>query len=239
MAMSEKNLIDKFQEATGCHFNNPQFLKTAFTHSSYANEYTLRKIEYNERMEFLGDAVLELVTSEYLYKHFPELPEGKLSRKRASLVCEPTLAYCARQIDLGDYLLLGHGERMGGGNDRDSILSDALEAVIGAIYLDGGLDNARRFIMRYVLNDIEHISKFTDSKTLLQEMIQKDHKEQIVYEQTGASGPEHNRTFYVDVKLGNKVIGSGRGRTLKAAGQDAAYQAICAINQKHKDGSST
>lgn len=230
--MDEFHMLKSFQSKTGYCFRDQQFLRTALTHSSYANEFTLHKIEHNERMEFLGDAVLELVSSDLLYEKYPEVPEGKLSRKRASLVCEPALAYCARKIGLGDYLLLGHGERMGGGNERDSILSDALEAVIGAIYLDGGLEEARAFILKYVLNDIEHQSLFTDSKTILQEMIQKDHRETLVYEQTGASGPEHNRTFYVDVKLGEQVIGSGSGRTLKAAGQDAAYQAIQAMKGK-------
>ncbi len=233
--MSELEMLCSFQEEIGYNFNDPQYLKTALTHSSYANEYTLHKIEHNERMEFLGDAVLEIISSELLYREYPDLPEGKLSRKRASLVCEPALAYCAREIGLGKYLLLGHGERLGGGSSRDSILSDALEAVIGAIYLDGGLEEARRFVMRFVLNDIERSALFTDSKTLLQELIQKDYKEQLVYEQTGATGPEHNRTFFVDVKLGERVIGSGSGRTLKAAGQDAAYQAIKAINRKQSN----
>ena len=230
---NQENILD-FQKQIGYQFQNSDYLMTALTHSSYANEYTLHKIEYNERMEFLGDAVLELVSSDFLYRNYPEMPEGKMSRKRASLVCEPALAYCAREIGLGAHLLLGHGEDLGGGRNRDSILSDALEAVIGAIYLDGGIEAARTFIMNNVLNDIEHKQLFTDSKTVLQEMLQKDHKEQISYEQTGASGPEHNRTFYVDVLLGDRVIGSGSGRTLKAAGQDAAYHAIIEI-KKHEE----
>lgn len=230
--MNNQERSEVFQERIGYHFRNPDYLMTALTHSSYANEYTLHKIEYNERMEFLGDAVLEVICSDFLFRNYPEMPEGRMSRKRASLVCEPTLAYCARELDLGDYLLLGHGEDLGGGRNRDSILSDALEAVIGAIYLDGGIEQAKKFIMDFVLNDIEHKQLFTDSKTVLQELLQKDHKEQIVYEQTGASGPEHNRTFYVDVLLGDKVIGSGSGRTLKAAGQDAAYHAIISLKKQ-------
>lgn len=230
--MNNREKILEFQKKIGYSFRNIEYLNTALTHSSYANEYTLHKIEYNERMEFLGDAVLEVISSDFLYRNYPDMPEGKMSRKRASLVCEPTLAYCAREIGLGNYLLLGHGEDLGGGRNRDSILSDALEAVIGAIYLDGGIEEAKAFIMKYVLNDIEHKQLFTDSKTVLQEMLQKDHKEQISYEQTGASGPEHNRTFYVDVMLGDKVIGSGSGRTLKAAGQDAAYHAILSIKNE-------
>ena len=230
--MNNQDKTLEFQKQIGYSFKNAEYLHTALTHSSYANEYTLHKIEYNERMEFLGDAVLEVIISDFLYRNFPEMPEGKMSRKRASLVCEPALAYCAREIGLGTYLLLGHGEDLGGGRNRDSILSDALEAVIGAIYLDGGIEEAKAFIMKHVLNDIEHKQLFTDSKTVLQEMLQKDHKEHIIYEQTGASGPEHNRTFYVDVLLGDKVIGSGSGRTLKAAGQDAAYHAILSIKKQ-------
>lgn len=232
--MNNQEKLLAFQERIGYRFRNPEHLMTAMTHSSYANEFTLHKIEYNERMEFLGDAVLEVISSDFLFRTYPDMPEGRMSRKRASLVCEPTLAYCAREIGLGEYLLLGHGEDIGGGRNRDSILSDALEALIGAIYLDGGIEQAKAFVMNFVLNDIEHKQLFTDSKTVLQEILQKDHKEQIVYEQTGASGPEHNRTFYVDVLLGDKVIGSGSGRTLKAAGQDAAYHAIISI-KKHEE----
>ncbi len=230
--MSVKKMLTSFQEKIGYSFNEPELLRTALTHSSYANEYTLKKIHHNERLEFLGDAVLEVVSSEFLFIGHPEMSEGKMSRKRASLVCEPTLAFCAREMGLGDYLLLGRGEDLGGGRDRDSILSDALEAVIGAVYLDGGLEPARNFIMTYILNDSDSKVMFQDSKTILQEMLQKDHKEPISYELVDSTGPEHHREFVIEVKLGDRVLGTGKGKTIKAAGQQAAYQAIKDLKEK-------
>ena len=228
--MAEKDL-KQLQEKIGYFFQNQALLQTALTHSSYANEYRLKKIHHNERIEFLGDAVLEIVSSDFLYRNFPDMSEGQMSRKRASLVCEPTLAYCARQIDLGSYILLGRGEDMSGGRRRDSILSDALESLIGAIYLDGGLEKAESFIMRFILDDIEHKSMFHDSKTYLQEMLQKDHKEPISYELTDTRGPEHDRVFVMQVKLGDKVIGTGEGHSKQSAGQEAAYRAILALTK--------
>ena len=217
------------QKRIGYSFQNTGFLRLALTHSSYANEHKLQKIHHNERIEFLGDAVLEIVTSEFLYLTYPDMPEGEMSKKRASLVCEPSLAASAREISLGDYLLLGHGEELGGGASRDSILSDAFEAVIGAIYLDGGLEPAKAFIHAFVLNDIEHKVLRQDSKTILQEMLQKEHKDAISYVLTGMEGPEHNQVFFMEVRLGDKTIGSGSGRSKQAAGQDAAYHAILAL----------
>lgn len=230
--MANHTLLKELQQKIDYEFKDENLLFTALTHSSYANEHKLHKIHHNERLEFLGDAVLEVVSSDFLFKNFPDMAEGQMSKKRASLVCEPTLAYCARQIGLGKYLMLGKGEDMGGGRNRDSILSDALEAVIGSIYLDGGIENASRFIMANVLNDIEHKAMFQDSKTILQELLQKDHKDPITYEVVGMTGPEHNRMFEMQVKLGDKVIGRGSGRTKQAAGQEAAYHAILALKKK-------
>ena len=217
----EKKIQYKFQDFG--------LLEMAMRHSSYANEHHMERLECNERLEFLGDAVLEVVSSEFLYKTFPRLPEGEMTKLRASLVCEPTLAYCADVIPLGDYLLLGKGEDLTGGRKRPSVVSDAMEAVIGAIYLDGGLANAKEFIHRFILNDIEHKQLFYDSKTILQEMVQAKYKETLVYELIKEEGPDHNKSFEVCVKIGDEEIGRGLGRTKKAAEQVAAYHGICKI----------
>ena len=232
--MANHTLLKELQQKIDYQFKDENLLFTAVTHSSYANEHKLHKIHHNERLEFLGDAVLEIVSSDFLFKNFPDMAEGQMSKKRASLVCEPTLAYCARQIGLGKYLMLGKGEDMGGGRNRDSILSDALEAVIGSIYLDGGLNKASKFIMTHVLNDIEHKAMFQDSKTILQEILQKNHRDPITYEVVDMTGPEHNRMFVMQVKLGDAVIGQGSGRTKQAAGQEAAYHAILALKNQQE-----
>lgn len=232
--MANHTLLKELQQKIDYQFKDENLLFTAVTHSSYANEHKLHKIHHNERLEFLGDAVLEIVSSDFLFKNFPDMAEGQMSKKRASLVCEPTLAYCARQIGLGKYLMLGKGEDMGGGRNRDSILSDALEAVIGSIYLDGGLNKASKFIMTHVLNDIEHKAMFQDSKTILQEILQKNHRDPITYEVVDMKGPEHNRMFVMQVKLGDTVIGHGSGRTKQAAGQEAAYHAILALKNQQE-----
>ena len=232
--MANHTLLKELQQKIDYQFKDENLLFTAVTHSSYANEHKLHKIHHNERLEFLGDAVLEIVSSDFLFKNFPDMAEGQMSKKRASLVCEPTLDYCARKIGLGKYLMLGKGEDMGGGRNRDSILSDALEAVIGSIYLDGGLNKASKFIMTHVLNDIEHKAMFQDSKTILQEILQKNHRDPITYEVVDMKGPEHNRMFVMQVKLGDAVIGQGSGRTKQAAGQEAAYHAILALKNQQE-----
>ena len=232
--MANHTLLKELQQKIDYQFKDENLLFTAVTHSSYANEHKLHKIHHNERLEFLGDAVLEIVSSDFLFKNFPDMAEGQMSKKRASLVCEPTLAYCARQIGLGKYLMLGKGEDMGGGRNRDSILSDALEAVIGSIYLDGGLNKASKFIMTHVLNDIEHKAMFQDSKTILQDILQKNHRDPTTYEVVDMKGPEHNRMFVMQVKLGDAVIGQGSGRTKQAAGQEAAYHAILALKNQQE-----
>ena len=220
------NKKEEFQERIGYCFRNPNLLRQALTHSSYANERRMNKLANNERLEFLGDAVLELTTSDFLYEKYPQYPEGELTRIRASLVCEQTLAFCTQEIDLGQYLMLGKGEDMTGGRERKSILSDALEAVIGAIYLDGGFANAKEFIHRFVLNDIEHKQLFFDSKTILQEMVQGHYEEALSYELVGESGPDHDKKYAVEARMGDRCIGKGEGRTKKSAEQEAAYHAL-------------
>lgn len=223
--MNSKNLKD-FQEKIQYLFKDKGLLETALTHSSFANEHHLEKHQNNERLEFLGDAVLELVSSDVLFRRYPEKLEGELSKTRASLVCEPALAYCARKMNLGEYLRLGKGEDMTGGRDRNSILSDALEAVIGSIFLDGDILPARKFIMDFVLNDIENTRLFYDCKTILQENVQSWSKDVLKYELVDVSGPEHNRTFVMQIQLGDRILGQGSGRTKQAAGQNAAYQSL-------------
>ena len=174
--------LKELQNTIGYSFKNDRLLSHALTHSSYANEKHWDKTKCNERLEFLGDAVLELLSSDFLFKNYPTMPEGEMTKLRASLVCEPTLAFCAEAISLGDYLYLGKGENLTGGRKRPSVVSDAMEAMIGAIYLDGGLANAKEFVLRFILNDIEHKQLFYDSKTILQEMVQAEFKDSLVYE---------------------------------------------------------
>ena len=224
--------IKKFQEVIGYHFHDEKLLRQALTHSSFANEKHLKKHSDNERLEFLGDAVLEIISSEFLYKEYPDKPEGELTKLRASIVCEPTLALCTKNIALGEYLLLGKGEDQTGGRGRKSILSDALEAVIGAIYLDGGFANAKEFIHKYILTDIEHKQLFYDSKTTLQEIVQGSYDDDVRYELVKEEGPDHNKSFYVHALLGSTVLGEGTGHTKKAAEQQAAYCAIKKLKSK-------
>lgn len=219
------------EERIGYHFDEFHLLKNAMTHSSYVNEKHLPKYECNERLEFLGDAVLEIVSSDFLFHEHTEMPEGQLTKLRAAMVCEKSLAYCAKQIDLGEYLLLGKGEDATGGRKRDSVTSDALEALIGAVYLDGGFANAKEFIHKFVLNDMENKKLFYDSKTILQEMVQGGQEKGIVYQLVGEEGPDHNKSFRVEVVIGGDAFGCGIGRTKKAAEQEAAYQAILKLKE--------
>ena len=231
--MKQEKLLE-FQKKTGYEFKNTDLLITALTHSSYSNENRLKKYMCNERLEFLGDAVLELISSEQIYKENPTKPEGDMTRIRASWVCEPTLALCARDIDLGDYVMLGRGEDLTGGRERDSILSDTLEATIGAVYLDGGFEKAREYINRHILNDIEKKKLFYDSKTILQEIVQGEHLD-MEYELLKEEGPDHNKSFKVSVFIGKKEYGIGCGRTKKAAEQDAAYKTILMLREMDKE----
>lgn len=214
------------EKQIGYEFSDFSLLQRAVSHSSYVNEKHLPKYECNERLEFLGDAVLEIVSSEFLFYEHEKMPEGDLTKIRASMVCEPSLAFCARQIGLGDYLLLGRGEEATGGRKRESITSDALEALIGAIYIDGGFANAKEFIHRFILNDIEHKQLFYDSKTILQEIVQSRYEESLTYELLKEEGPDHNKCFEVRALVGTAEIGRGTGRTKKGAEQAAAYHGL-------------
>ena len=220
----------EFQQVIGYEFKQAGLLQQALTHSSYANEKRMKRHSDNERLEFLGDAVLEIVASEYLYNNFPQMPEGELTKLRASLVCEPTLAYCTKELHLGDYLLLGRGEDRTGGRKRSSILSDALEAVIGAIYLDGGFASAKEFILKFILTDIEHKKLFYDSKTILQETVQGRGIGAMDYKLAGESGPDHDKKFEVELWIGGKKTSTGEGHTKKAAEQEAAYKALIKLH---------
>ena len=225
--------LKELEEKIQYQFQNKNLFCQALTHSSYANEHRLDHSRCNERLEFLGDAVLEIVTSDFLYHKYDHLPEGDLTKIRASIVCEPTLAYCAGDLSLGDYLLLGKGEEATGGRSRNSVVSDAMEAVIGAIYLDGGFANAKEFILKFVLNDLEHKKLFYDSKTILQEIVQAHFPYGVVYHLIKEEGPDHNKSFTVAVHIGEECYGEGTGRTKKAAEQEAAYHAILKLHEKN------
>ncbi len=228
--------LNRLEEIIGYQFRNKRLLVHAMSHSSYANERQMDKLMSNERLEFLGDAVLELVSSEFLFCNNQNLPEGKLTKLRASMVCEPSLAFSARAFGMERFILLGKGEELTGGRSRDSIVSDALEALIGAIYLDGGYKCAQDFILKFVLNDLDHKELFSDSKTMLQELVQADGDEKIVYHMIHESGPDHNKTFEVEVLIGDAVYGSGTGKTKKGAEQNAAYKALLKLKNMEDRG---
>lgn len=230
--MSKEQMCKHFKELEdiiGYSFNDKGLLKLAMTHSSYANEHNNGKLENNERLEFLGDAVLELTVSAFLYNEYKNVNEGELTKTRASMVCEPTLFLCAQDINLSEFILLGKGEEATGGRKRPSIVSDAMEALIGAIYLDSGIESARKFITKYILNDVEDKKLFYDSKTILQEITQGRHMGDICYELVSEEGPDHNKIFNVALKIGDKVVEKGSGKTKKAAEQEAAYKTILKI----------
>ena len=201
--------MGELEKTVGYTFQDPKLLELALTHSSYAHEHYAGKRHDNERLEFLGDAVLELVSSDYLFHNYNEYPEGELTKLRASIVCEQSLAMCAEAISLGKYLRLGNGEDSTGGRLRASITSDAMEALIGAIYLDGGFANAKEFITRFVLNDLENKKLFYDSKTILQEIVQRDFNEPLSYELLAEEGPDHDKKFRMQAKIGEKAYGVG------------------------------
>ena len=230
--MREGYDLKTLEERIGYCFKDSELLKQAVTHSSFVNEQKINRTEDYERLEFLGDAVLELVASHFLFHEYKDLSEGELTKLRASMVCEPALAFCARDLELGQFLRLGKGEELTGGRDRESITSDAMEAVIGAIYLDGGMEPAKAFIDRYILSDLENKQLFNDSKSKLQEMIQGVLKKEFHYELLEENGPEHNKTFTVEVIMEDKSLGRGLGRTKKAAEQQAAYMAILSLKEQ-------
>lgn len=230
--MNNSNL-EQFEDIIKYKFNNIELLRKAFTHSSYANEKHIEKYDNNERLEFLGDAVLELVISDYIFKNYPHMPEGELTKLRAGTVCEGSLAERARDISLSDYIMLGKGEETTGGRHRDSILADAFEAVIGAVYLDGGFDAARRHILGQLESTVGRIRlalNIIDCKTRLQEEIQKTSKEPIHYEIVGESGPDHDKLFMAAVRHEGHLLGEGRGKSKKEAEQSAALDALKKMN---------
>ena len=225
----------ELQERIGYRFNDTGLLKTALTHSSYANENAMPKADCNERLEFLGDAVLELVTSDFLFNKFRKTPEGEMTRMRASLVCENALAFDAKQLRLNEYLFLGKGEENTGGRERASITSDACEALIGAVYIDGGLEKAREFILKHILNNFESKRILQDSKSMLQEISQRDFDMPPKYEIVKESGPAHDKVFTARVSINGEVFGTGMGKTKKNAEQQASYNALVKLNAVGKD----
>ncbi|MBR1763513.1 MAG: ribonuclease III [Eubacterium sp.] len=218
--------IQKLQKKIEYTFKDKALLEEALTHSSYANEQQ-DSTAYNERMEFLGDAVLSFVSARYLYEKYPDMPEGRLSKLRSSLVCTQSLSSFAKEIDLGDCLRMGKGETASGGASRPSVLEDAFEALIAAIYLDGGIDEAKRFILRFLAREVEnHHSNFKDYKSLLQEIIQQNPDERLSYAVVKTSGPDHDKRFEVELRLNSNIIGKGIGTSKKNAEQKAARQAL-------------
>ena len=223
--MLNKEKLKELEEKIGYEFKKKELLRQALTHSSFSNEQKINKYKNYERREVLGDAVLELLSSQFFFETYPDMPEGDMTRMRSSMVCELALAWCARDISLGDYLLLGKGEEATGGRTRDSIISDVMEALIGALYLDGGLERANAFVKRYILSDLENKQLFYDSKTLLQEQVQKEGRT-LIYELVSETGPDHDKVFVMEARIDGQVAGRGEGRNKKSAQQQAAYQAL-------------
>ena len=220
-------MIKELETAIGYRFRNISLLQNALTHSSYANERWHNSLLSNERLEFLGDSVLGMLVADYLYRTFPNRPEGELTRMRADMVCEQTLAAVADKIGLGRHLMLGHGEEQGGGRTRNSILADAMESVIAACYLDGGLEAALKVVQQFILVEVP-VTKLhnADYKTQLQELVQQKKNQVLSYSLVGQSGPDHDKKFDVEVMLNGNVVGSGSGSSKKRAEQDAARVAI-------------
>ena len=220
-------MIKDLESAIGYRFKNITLLQNALTHSSYANERWHNSLLSNERLEFLGDAILGMTVAKYLYQTFPDRPEGDLTRMRADMVCEQTLAKVAARIELGKHLLLGNGEEQGGGRTRNSILADAVESVIAASYLDGGMEAAQKFIEQFILVEVPVKQLHNaDYKTALQELVQQKKNQVLSYTLVGESGPDHDKQFDVEVKLNGKVVGTGSGSSKKRAEQAAAHAAL-------------
>ena len=220
-------MIKDLETAIGYRFNNVALLQNALAHSSYANERWHDSLKSNERLEFLGDSILGMVVAEHLYRTYPQRPEGELTRMRADMVCERALALVAARVNLGEHLLLGNGEEAGGGCSRDSILADAVECIIAACFLDGGMEAARSLIQRFILSDVpEKGLRNADYKTALQELVQQKKHQTLSYSLSGESGPDHNKQFTVKVLLNDKVVGEGTGSSKKRAEQAAARSAI-------------
>ena len=222
----------ELERALGYEYKNRELLRLALSHTSYANEIYKDAFQSYERLEFLGDSILGFVTADYLYRTFPDKLEGELSRIRAELVCEKNLAIVAEKLSLGEYLLLGNGEEQTGGRERPSVVSDAFEALIAGIYLDGGLEAAQRFVLPFVEEDLTHeAAPFVDYKTRLQEIIQKNPEERVEYVLVSAEGPDHDKKFVVEVHLNSNVIGRGASRSKKGAEQAAAHEALTLMGE--------
>ena len=231
------NKIKEFEEIIGYRFSDENLLLNALTHSSYSHENRHKPIVFNERLEFLGDSVLSLVISRYLFENYPALPEGDLSKVRAAVVCEHSLWQCAQNIELGSFLRLGHGEEMTGGRTRVSILADAFEAVIAAIYLDSGLEQVREWVLGQLYDTIVAAvngKRFKDFKTTLQETVQASGDKEISYKVIGESGPDHKKSFFVHVLLDGEIYGEGEGNSKKRAEQAAAQDALTKIERESK-----
>jgi len=220
----------EFEEKLGYSFKDKNLLELALTHSSFANENKLKK--NNERFEFLGDSLLGFVTAEYLFTEFKNRPEGEMTKLRAAVVCEKSLFKFAEQIDLGKYILLGRGEDGTGGRNRPSVVSDAFEAIIAAIYIDGGMEAVRPYILRFIKDAVKRETSFKDNKSLLQEEIQKVKGNTLAYEEVGEEGPDHDKTFVFRVKLNGEIIGEGKGKSKKEAEQNAAGNALCKLHDE-------
>ena len=224
-------MIKELEQAIGYTFSNGKLLENALTHSSYANERWHDSLRSNERLEFLGDSILGMIVADHLYRNFPDRPEGELTRMRADMVCEQSLAVIANRLNLGSYLMLGHGEEQSGGRTRNSILADAVESVIAACYLDGGYEAALRFVNTYVLSDIPVVRYHNaDYKTALQEKVQQKKNQVLSYHLIGEEGPDHDKRFRVEVRLNGRCIGAGEGTSKKRAEQDAARTALEALS---------
>jgi len=227
------NELQRLCNSLGIRFNNLVLLHQALCHTSYVNEAKIPGLQHNERLEFLGDAVLDLIVSDYLYKSLPNLPEGELTKARAVVVCEASLSQCAARLQLGDYLLLGKGESLSGGRTRASILADAFEAMLGAIYLDNGLAVATDFVLTQLNDQLTLVQQghyVRDYKTMLQEVIQKDISNTLHYKVISEQGPDHNKVFEVAVWVNDKMLGQGVGKSKKEAEQHAAHQALIQLN---------
>ena len=226
-------MINELETAIGYRFENISLLQNALSHSSYANERWHDSLMSNERLEFLGDSILGMTVADYLYRNFPDRPEGELTRMRADMVCERTLAAVANRIGLGQHLLLGHGEEQGGGRSRTSILADAVESIIAACYLDGGFEPAAAFIRTFILCQVP-VKRFAnqDYKTALQELVQRKKDQKLVYTLVGTSGPDHDKQFEVEVTLNGNCVGRGTGRSKKRAEQSAAHAALATLSSR-------
>lgn len=227
-----KEHYDGFEQRIGYRFKDRKLLKQALTHSSFSNEQKINVSQDYERLEFLGDAVLELVSSDYIFHHFPKEKEGVMTKMRASMVCEPALAYCAREIELEKYIRLGKGEELTGGRSRDSIISDVMEATIGAIYLDGGMECAKQYIESFILKDLEDRQLFYDSKSNLQELVQGKLKKTISYRLSEEKKETGDGQFKAQVYIQEELYGEGFGRSKKAAEAEAAYKALLILRDK-------